>query len=226
MSRDKVKWIATAFMIADHAAYASVYSGIPALICHIFGKAAAPLMFFFVAEGYGHTKDLEGYAKRLLLLAIISQIPYAIFINRGTLFPFHGNVIFTLLLALLSIHVYETESDPIVRWSIITVFVILSYLSDWGIFGIMICLTFWIFKDRKAQIPAYLLINIVKTAAVYAWYGKGELFTACVISPLIVAVLIASYNGKSGKRHNGLFYAVYPLQFVAFNLFEIIRRGR
>lgn len=225
MSRDRIKWIATAIMIADHAAYASVYSGIPALICHIFGKAAAPLMFFFVAEGYGHTKDLEGYAKRLFLLATASQIPYAIFINRGTIFPFHGNVIFTLLLSLLSIHVYETEEDPVVRWSIITAFVILSYLSDWGIFGIMICLTFWIFKDRKAQISMYLFISIVKTAAVYAWYGTGTTFMACAISPIIVALLIISYNGKSGKRHNSLFYAVYPLQFVAFNLFEFVKEG-
>ena len=225
MSRDRIKWIAMAFMIADHAAYASVFCGIPALICHIFGKAAAPLMFFFVAEGYGHTKDLEGYAKRLFFLAVASQIPYAIFVNRGTLFPFHGNVIFTLLLALLSIHVYETESDPIVRWSIITVFVILSYLSDWGIFGIMICLAFWIFKDRKTQIPAYLLINIVKIAAVYAWYGIGEMLTVCAISPLIVALLISSYNGEPGKSQNGLFYAVYPLQFVAFNLFEFVKEG-
>ena len=225
MSRDKVKWIATAFMIADHAAYASVFCGIPALICHIFGKAAAPLMFFFVAEGYGHTKDPEGYAKRLFLLAVISQIPYAIFINRGTLFPLHGNVIFTLLLALLSIHVYETEEDLIVKWSIITVFVILSYLSDWGIFGIMICLAFWIFKDRKGQIPAYLFVNIIKIAVVYVWYGTGEMFTAAAISPLIVALLIASYDGKSEKNQNGLFYAVYPLQFVAFDLFEFVKEG-
>jgi hypothetical protein len=93
-------------MLIDHMTWAFVETNTPlAAILHAVGRLTGPTMFFFIAEGYYHTHDLKKYIERLALFALISHVPYNLFINQGnalTLFP--TSVIFTLLCGLLALH--------------------------------------------------------------------------------------------------------------------------
>lgn len=48
---------------------------------------AFPIYTFCLVEGFRHSHDLRRYGGRLLLLGVISQLPYAFTLNRWYLEP-------------------------------------------------------------------------------------------------------------------------------------------
>ena len=87
--------IAMAFMLCDHL-WATIIPGNDWLTC--IGRVAFPIFAFMIVEGYFHTGNLRQYVMRLLLLAVISEIPFNLMYSSGWIFPFHQNVIWTLLM--------------------------------------------------------------------------------------------------------------------------------
>ena len=72
-------------MVIDHAAVglieqSELASGAAWSLCgtamRLVGRVAFPLFAFMIAEGAAHTRDRRWYALRLLLLAVISEIPF------------------------------------------------------------------------------------------------------------------------------------------------------
>ena len=62
LDSNSIKLIAILAMTADHIAWA-VFPGDPKeplpVILHILGRLACPIMCYFIAEGYHHTKNLD-----------------------------------------------------------------------------------------------------------------------------------------------------------------------
>ena len=108
-------------MVIDHAAacrldrvffpgFSKVY-----MISRAIGRMAFPIYAFCLVEGFRHSHDLRRYGGRLLLLGVISQLPYAFTLNRGYLEPAFGevfpinpsrafrslNILFTLFIGLV-----------------------------------------------------------------------------------------------------------------------------
>ncbi|MGE5578647.1 MAG: TraX family protein [Bacillota bacterium] len=70
-------------MVVDHVAAAFVpTSSALGQVMHAIGRLTAPIMMYFVAEGYHHTKDVRKYALRLGVFALISHFPYRFFQRR------------------------------------------------------------------------------------------------------------------------------------------------
>ena len=215
LSATALKWIAVVSMIVDHTIELCCHGTPLFTALGMIGKVAAPIMFFLVAEGYRHTKDIGKYMIRLFVAGVISQFPFSMYVNRGVFLPFCANIMFTLLLSLVCLHIYRKEEICSVKCSVIFLLMLLSYFCDWGIFGIAFALSFGIFEDRTKQLLAYLAVNTIKVATIYLLYGSGEELLAYTISPIVVTLLLSIYNEKKGGcRHKWLFYAIYPLQFL------------
>lgn len=84
-SAEQLKNIALVSMVIDHAAVglieqSELASGAAWSLCgtamRLVGRVAFPLFAFMIAEGAVHTRDRRWYALRLLLLAVISEIPF------------------------------------------------------------------------------------------------------------------------------------------------------
>ena len=99
-----IKIIACITMFLDHIKYAIPMTN--NYVTKYLGRFAFPLFAFIITEGYVHTKDLRKYYKRLIIFAIISQIPFMLFRTLVGEYLML-NVIFTLLLGLISITVYD-----------------------------------------------------------------------------------------------------------------------
>ena len=69
------------------------------------GRIAAPIFLFSIANGYRHTRNLKRYALRLLVFACLAEWPYYL------LFGFHGNIMFTLLLGLLTLRLMDWGNE-------------------------------------------------------------------------------------------------------------------
>ena len=111
-SAEQLKNIALVSMVIDHAAVglieqSELASGAAWSLCgtamRLVGRVAFPLFAFMIAEGAAHTRDRRWYALRLLLLAVISEIPFDLVAGGTWLFPADQNTVFTLLLGFLAV---------------------------------------------------------------------------------------------------------------------------
>ena len=79
LNGNQLKAAALAAMTIDHVV-SVVFPGYPAVwwivLLHLIGRLAAPIFWFFVAEGYHYTHDRRKYAARLLVFAVIGHFAY------------------------------------------------------------------------------------------------------------------------------------------------------
>ena len=109
MSTFVIKIIAMFTMFCDHLSRAIYGAGHTTFLNYI-GRFAFLLFCFQLVLGYKKTKSLKKYLFRLLLVAIISQVPYSLFFeNVGCSRKL--NVDFTLFLGLLSISIINFHKD-------------------------------------------------------------------------------------------------------------------
>ena len=64
---------------------------------NLIGRIAFPIFAFQLAVGYTHTRDLKKHIIKLFIFAIISQIPFVLFLSTFTN-DFYLNIFFTFLL--------------------------------------------------------------------------------------------------------------------------------
>lgn len=109
MSTFVIKIIAMVTMFCDHLSRA-IYGVGQTTFLNYIGRFAFLLFCFQLVLGYKKTKSLKKYLLRLLIIGIISQIPYSLFFetvgcNKNL------NVDFTLLIGLLSISIINFHKN-------------------------------------------------------------------------------------------------------------------
>ena len=114
LNRDQIKYIAVFTMLLNHVANIFLQPG--TFACEALkdiGYFTAPVMCWFLVEGYRYTRSVKKYAGRLLIFAVISQLPYYLAFARNHLAPWYTlNMIFTLFLCLCLMIAEEKISDP------------------------------------------------------------------------------------------------------------------
>ncbi|MEG1942513.1 MAG: TraX family protein, partial [Angelakisella sp.] len=107
MTSFTLKIIAIAAMLIDHIGYMFFPDMI---IFRLIGRIAFPIFAFFVAEGIRFTHDRKKYLTRLLLLAVISEIPFDLMRNGSAFSPSSQNVCFTLAVGVVCVWLLEKKS--------------------------------------------------------------------------------------------------------------------
>jgi len=219
---DVLKWIALFAMLIDHIAFAFVRTDtLPGVFMHGIGRITMPVMCFFIAEGFAHSRNVKKYALRLLLFALVSQVPYT-FLQTGQLFPRYDtlpdllgslNVLFTLLFGLLALWAYKSGLPVVVKILAVIVLCVLSLSADWTVCGVLFILAFGLFRGNfKLQALWFSAVSVLFVAYV-SWNQPVLLLQAGVFLSL---PLIYLYNGKRGLHALGKwgFYVFYPLHLL------------
>lgn len=134
------------------------------LMWRIVGRIAFPIYAYALVQGYAHTSDFRKYALRLLLIAVISQIPYQLVLNRDGL-----NVVATLLAALLVLRVLDhIKPGPLSVLVIAGVAVVMEVLPfDYGAYGLLLVLIFN-YARSTSLLMMHLLLNLIYMFS-YGW---------------------------------------------------------
>ncbi len=218
-------------MTLDHVAWLFVDKVNPLVggIMHLFGRLTAPIMAFFVAEGYEHTRNVKKYTERLAIFAIVSWPTYVlahygtlpIWLSDGGLtFRPEQSMIFTLLMALIALRVYDSGLKRWQKVLITAVLCALSCIGDWPVFPIGACLLLHAFKDdRKKRFLAFeIWCCLVALSSVFnQWFQIGVVF-----APIIIYFF---YNGEPGSKkpfHKWFFYIYYPAHLLLLGIINLI----
>jgi hypothetical protein len=221
LSGNTIKLIAIIAMIIDHVGWAFVNEKtITGVTLHTIGKITGPIMCYFIAEGNHYSKNLNKYVERLAIFALISHVPYNIFVNQGKVTLLPTSVIFTLMCGLLALIVFEKIENKPIKIILIVFFVAITYWADWSIFGVLFVLVFGIYYgDFKKQMIAFATLNLCKVFY-YALFVDGGssyyMMIPRVLSTILFIVILSLYNGTKGgsKYSKWAFYIIYPLQFL------------
>lgn len=138
LSSFALKIVAIVGMTANHAAYLFADHLPLAAQCVLFGAGglAFPVMAFLLVEGYRHTSNVGKYALRLGVFALVSQIPYGLFLASN------GNVLFTLLIGLGVLYASDNLPNRAMFWGVAALGAVVSLTCDWGFVGVIMILLF------------------------------------------------------------------------------------
>lgn len=181
---------------------------------YALGGLTFPIMAFLLCEGFRHTRSKGKYALRLLVFALVTQVPYMWALMSQL------NIMFTLLLGLLALMVMERLENPLLCGLVAMAFTIASLFCDWGIMGVPMVLTYYYVQDKKMKpvLGALIPVMSIGVNGIYALFmGYTEVlpqtlfvFVGCTLT----IPLLANYNGQRGRSMKYLFYAYYPIHIA------------
>ena len=232
INNNTLKIIAMILMLLDHL-WGTIIPGNQWMT--LIGRMAFPIFAFLIVEGFFHTSDLKKYMKRLFIFGLISEIPFNLIYTGSIIFPFHQNVMFTLLLGLLIINEIDKLKNnkeikkkiiPILKIFLFLIFSIIGFV-DYGVTGVLTIVVFYLFRGFKlawiGQLISLILLYIVffEGQSVILNIFNHEYFLPLQSIGILSLIFIWLYNGEKGKNNKlikYLFYSFYPVHMLVIYL--------
>lgn len=188
------------------------------------GRLAFPLFCFFIVEGFHYTHDRRRYAVRLGIFAVISEVPFDLAFNGGPFYIYDNNVMWTLLLGLLSIWTLDTffgkirekfSGSPAMGLEILSIAAVTLAAdlieefilnSDYGIGGVVAIIIMYLLGTHKLIGFALAVIWLGFTCGHSEWYALADL------------VPLYFYHGRQGRKMKYFFYIFYPAHLLIIRL--------
>jgi len=209
-------------MVIDHIGYTfMVYGSTEYIVLRCIGRMSMPLFCFLVAEGFANTKNVTKYLQRLVLLAVLSEIPFDLF-GTGHVFNWKTqNVFFTHCLGLLGLMGYEYLSVHWRKWVAVVPVIacgVAAWLlnTDYGVFGVGFIFVFYVTQDDRLY---RVLITILWVAMYAVTQALSTNFiwgciTLCELLALMPILMYNNIKGYTSKLQQYSFYGFYPVHLL------------
>ncbi|ETP71469.1 TraX protein [Lachnospiraceae bacterium JC7] len=242
MDKNIIKILALTAMLLDHIALIILTPGIEgdahiletlhlSLSVAVFlktlflsvGSMAGAVMIYFVIEGYHYTRDRKKYLLRLVGFGALSQIPFLMLGIR------YLNMLITLALCMLTVHVHYHVTDKGRQGMLYLVLIAANLHTDWNLRAVPFTL---ILMDAFQAEPRPRCLSIDKEKLKFAWlkciilymvvdYFSGESIanvftgvTGVVLAAVLTTFCYSGKQGTSGKFMRIGYYAFYPLHLI------------
>ena len=230
--------IAMILMLCDHL-WGTIVPGNDWMTC--IGRISFPMFAFTIVEGYFHTSNLKNYVKRLLIFALISEIPFNLAMGSSIFYPIHQNVLWSFLISIGLIHWNEKAKVAGKNWKQVIigcVTIILGYILglltmvDFYHAGILMVLVFYFFRQKKwwsyiGQVVCLWCIN----TELLGGYGYeirllGEThFIQRQAFAMLALIPIWLYRGRQGyhsKWFQYICYGFYPVHLLVLGMIKLL----
>lgn len=212
LNMSQLKTIAIICMFIDHAACIMLERGVGLSgnfymidrVMRGIGRIAFPIFCFGIVEGFCHTRNAREYLKRLILFALISEIPFDLAFRSSIFSMSYQNVFWTLAFGLAALMVY---TDPLMGGFQKTVgllacfFVPYIFHTDYSIYGVLTIFVMFYFRKEPLKMCMAGLIVLLLQSRLEIWAVFGFL-------------LILLYNGEKGHGNKQFFYLFYPVHLL------------
>ena len=230
-------------MTVDHIAW-MLFPGYPTdtipMLMHIVGRITCPIMCYFIAEGYHHTKNVNKYTARLFLFAIISHFPYILasndFVDWHSFIPFYyGNllnqtsVMWPLAWGLVMLRVENSQKiKQGIKPLLVLLICLVSFPSDWSCIASLCILAFGTNRGNfKAQM-LWMVFYVAIYSTVY-FFALDRVYGLIQMAVVLAVPVLILYNGQRGnnpvinKVMKWVFYLYYPLHLAIIGLIQLVR---
>lgn len=224
-----IKILACLFMLIDHVGFIIFPDEI---VYRVIGRLAYPLFAYQIALSIRKTSNSNKYLYRMIIWALISQIPYnlafqtnllkEIIFNKAyvNILSLHLNVMFTFSIAISLIIVYrkysKVLSTPITRLvSIIIIPIVLLFAQlidcDYGAYGVAMVIMFYFLKDNLKYAGVFLgILTIIYTLIKMYIYSETYIIQIfCMFS-----IYFFDIKFKRLRLNKYFFYAFYPIHII------------
>ena len=229
--------MAMLFMLCDHL-WGTIVPGNDWLTC--IGRIAFPIFAFMIVEGYFHTKNLKKYVLRLLIFALLSEIPFNLAIHGSVFYPLGQNVLWSFLLSIGLIHWNEK-----VKGKKLWLRILIGYVStaigalaglitfvDYHHAGVLMVMVFYFFRGKTwwcyaGQLIGMWHINFEGLGGLgyeFTLFGRAFFFPQQGLA-LLALIPIWLYRGKQGyhsKAMQYICYAFYPVHLLILGLLRLL----
>lgn len=226
LNRDVIKYIAMFTMLLNHIVHSHVFALSPlvSIVFEDIGYFTAPVMCFFMVEGFQYTRSRWKYGARLFVFALISQIPYELAFHWG-----QANMIFTLFLCFLILVAMDKIENTFLCTVVCTLLVMISAVSDWAFLApVLTILLRQSGTSRKKMAASYGVVCVVfvllNMGNLTVQPGNPSWSVVCRAAGTGIGILAAAftvlvlYNGKRmehGKNFSKwFFYIFYPAHLL------------
>jgi len=230
--------LAMIFMLCDHL-WATIIPGNDWLTC--IGRLTFPIFAFLIVEGYFHTHNLKKYIKRLLIFAILSEIPFNYVMGSNWFYPIHQNVLWTFLLSIGLIHLNEIakkKNNPFIRIitgigtillaNILGIILFVDYYNA----GVLMVLVFYFLRGRKwwNYVGQFLLMYYINIEMLSGFAYELELFgqthyfvrQGFALLALIPIWLYCGNEGYKSKVLQYIYYGFYPVHLLILAILRFL----
>ncbi len=232
LNRDAIKYIAMLTMLLNHIAHVFLVWRTPLYdMFENIGFFSAPVMCFFLAEGYRYTRSKMKYGLRLFLFAVLSQLPFDLVFGYGRL-----NMLYTLFCCFLILVVLERVGSPLLRVSLSALLVIFTVAGDWAVLAPLCTILLagnW--GDRRKMAAGYGVVYFFFVVLNVQSYmdGPGDWTLYAVAHAMLAGlgilaaavVTLLFYNGERAKRgqrfSKWFFYFFYPGHLFVLYLIKL-----
>lgn len=188
------------------------------------GRLAFPLFCFFIVEGFHYTHDRRRYALRLGIFAVISEVPFDLAFSGRPFYTGYNNVMWTLLLGLLSVWTLDTLFKKVrERYSggaaagldVLSIAVVtlaadlieeFILKSDYGIGGVVAIMIMYLLGTHRLAGFALAILWLGFMCGHTEWYAIVDLVPLCF------------YHGRQGHKMKYFFYIFYPAHLLIIRL--------
>lgn len=241
LNRDVIKYIAMVTMLLNHIAHVFLAQG--TVLCEVFedvGYFTAPVMCYFLVEGYAYTRSKVRYGLRLLLFTVISQVPFYLALRISMAGqPFMFNMFYTLFCSFLILAAREKIKDPVRRGAACAILVLMTAIGDWQIFAaLLVFLLAEDWGDKRKMMIHYAAIAFVYFLFItrnYMWKDYGlpasliHGFLGCLGIIAAGVTVLFFYNGRRARRGRNFskwfFYIFYPTHLLVLYLISALMQG-
>lgn len=233
LNSNQIKLIAIIAMTIDHVTWL-LFPGFRTewyiIGLHIIGRLTAPIMWFFMAEGFHYTKNVKNYIFRLFVFAFISHFAYNFaggipFIPTG--FFNATGVMWSLAWSVVLMVIFTTEKLPQWLKIILTILICLvSFPSDWSTIAAMCPVYLYLNRGNFKKQSLSMLIWVSFYVIVYFIF-MNKLYGILQYGALLSLLILKNYNGERGKWKGmkWLFYIYYPAHLFVIGLIRVFVMG-
>ena len=222
--------LAMATMVLDHM-WATVVPGNTWMT--LVGRLTFPIFAFLIAEGLTHTRDAKAYRRRMLVAAILSEIPFNLMCASSPIYPFHQNVLWTFLIAMYMIAMTERAKErggglwaAAVGIAAVILGMLLGTVAmvDYFGAGVAMVMLFYFVRGRRwyhfaLQAAGMYYLNVEMLKGLYypvTLFGHEFEFYQQSLA-LLALIPIWLYRGRQGyhsKAFRFVCYAFYPVHML------------
>lgn len=230
LSGNALKIIAIIAMTVDHLAWMGIETYAQAetpvqIFLHVIGRLTAPIMLYFVAEGYHYTHDFNAYLKRMALLAVVSHFAFCYF-NMSSFNPLKNlmfnatSIIWPMVWGLILLKVWDNENlNNALKISITLIGCVLTFTSDWSCAAPLAILAVGRSRGNFHKQMLWLMA-IVSVYAVAFFVVHSHIYGMVHLASWFTVPLLSLYSGERGKLRwlGKFFYWYYPLHMALIGL--------